>query len=95
MAAVAQIPALTAEAEPIPALDPWAKVMSLECSVTVEIPIPNFNVGDLLRLAAGEIVESFWNDAAEVPLSINGHKIADAQFEALGQRLAIRISEVQ
>lgn len=93
MAAVAQLPIVpmvsAAKQE-----DPWTGVMWLACELTVEIAIPNFTVGDLLKLAPGDVVDSLWNNASEVPLTINEHRIADTNFEAIGQRLAVRISEL-
>ncbi len=94
MAAAVQLPVVPLTAEPIRQEDPWAHVMWLPCELTVEIPIPNLTVGDLLRLASGDVVDSLWNNATEVPLSINEHRIADTNFEAIGQTLAVRVSEL-
>jgi flagellar motor switch/type III secretory pathway protein FliN len=85
---------VTAALQQQPAKDPWADVMWLPCSVTVEIAIPHFTVGDLLRIGAGTVLETLWNQGTEVPLTINGHKVADAHFEAIGRKLAVRIAEV-
>jgi flagellar motor switch/type III secretory pathway protein FliN len=93
MAAAAQIPLVPGASISRPE-DPWAGVMWLACELTVEIAVPNFTVGDLLKLAPGDVVDSLWNNASEVPLTINEHRIADTNFEAIGQRLAVRISEL-
>lgn len=72
----------------------WEQAGLLPCSLSVEIPISGFAVRDLLQLESGTIVESKTANAADVPVFANGQLIGWAEFEVLGQRLAIRLTEL-
>jgi flagellar motor switch protein FliN/FliY len=73
---------------------PWARVENLPCTLTVEIPIPDFRVSDLVRLAPGKIIATRWTVGIDVPLLINGELIAWSEFEIVQSRLAIRLTEL-
>jgi flagellar motor switch protein FliN/FliY len=62
--------------------------------MTVEIPMPNFTVGDLVRLTPGRIIASRWTVGQDVPLRINGELIAWSEFEVVQNRLAVRLTEL-
>ena len=68
--------------------------MTLPCSVTVEVPIPAFTAKDLLHLEAKSLVRSTWAVTANLPMKVNGEMIAWCEFEILGNRLAIRVTEL-
>ncbi len=77
-----------------PELERWADYSWLMCNVNVDIPVKGFNVRQLLRLEPGVVVESSWEQAKELPLHVNGEQIGLAQFDVVGDRLAVRISEL-
>jgi flagellar motor switch protein FliN/FliY len=77
-----------------PTPDPWARVEGLPCVLTVEIPVPNFSVSDLVHLSAGKIVATRWTVGLDVPLLINGELIAWSEFEIVQNRLALRLTEL-
>jgi flagellar motor switch protein FliN/FliY len=77
---------------PVP--DPWARVEGLPCMLTIEIPIPDFKVGDLVLLAPGRIITSRWTVGLDVPLLINGELVAWSEFEIVQARLAVRLTEL-
>ena len=77
-----------------PVADPWARVEGLPCMLTVEIPIPDFKVGDLVLLAPGRIITSRWTVGLDVPLLINGELVAWSEFEIVQARLAVRLTEL-
>ena len=80
---------------PEPAVaDPWAHLEGLPCLLTVEIPVSAFTVGDLVHLAPGRIVATRWVAGLDVPLRINGELIAWSEFEVVGDRLAVRMTEL-
>jgi len=89
-------PASAPAAQPVqPDDDPrWKQVMTLPCSVTVEVPIPGFTAKDLLHLEANSLVRSTWAVTANLPMKVNGEMIAWCEFEILGNRLAIRVTEL-
>jgi flagellar motor switch protein FliN/FliY len=92
-------PAKEAQAEPV-AVAPGApsdlaeKFGWLPCQLSLEIPIVNFSVGDLLRLQRDSIVETACLSTSDIPLRANGLLIAWTEFEVIGNRLALRITEL-
>jgi flagellar motor switch/type III secretory pathway protein FliN len=66
----------------------------LPCQMSIEIPIVNFTVGDLLRLGKESIVETACPSTGDVPLRANGLLVAWTEFEVMGNRLAARITEL-
>ncbi|HVM94595.1 MAG TPA: FliM/FliN family flagellar motor C-terminal domain-containing protein [Terriglobales bacterium] len=74
--------------------DPWTRVEALPCMLSVEIAVPRFTVGDLVRLAAGRLVDTRWTVGADVPLLINGQLIAWSEFEIVNNHVAVRLTEL-
>ncbi len=79
-------------ANPVP--DRWRYALDLACQLTVDISLPGFKVVDLLALRPQSIVRANWQVGADVPLRVNGQLIAWAEFEVVGSRLAVRITEL-
>jgi len=67
---------------------PW-----LPCQAHVEIPVPGFTVGDLLKLAKGDVVLTATSSTKDVPMHINRIPLGSGKFEVVEERLAIRITE--
>lgn len=78
----------------VPAKDPWAQVMELPCHLSVEVKIPNFTVGDLLRLAVSSVLDTRHHDGSHVPVRVNGQMIGWAEFDVINDRLAVRLTEL-
>jgi flagellar motor switch/type III secretory pathway protein FliN len=96
MSEAATQPAVAAP-EPAPQPDGdlrWKQVMGLPCSVAVEIPVPEFTVKRLLDLEIKSVLETKWTTTANLPLKVNGELIAWCEFEVLGNRLAVRLTEL-
>jgi flagellar motor switch/type III secretory pathway protein FliN len=66
----------------------------LPCQLSIEIPVVNFTVGDLLRLGKESIVETACHSTSDIPIKANGLLIARTEFEVIGTRLAVRITEL-
>jgi flagellar motor switch/type III secretory pathway protein FliN len=66
----------------------------LPCVLSIEIPVVNFTVGDLLRLGKESIVETACHSTSDIPLRANGLLVARTEFEVIGSRLAVRITEL-
>jgi flagellar motor switch/type III secretory pathway protein FliN len=66
----------------------------LPCHLSLEIPIVNFTVGDLLRLGKESIVETACASTRDIPLRANGLLIGWTEFEVIGDQLAVRITEL-
>ena len=67
---------------------PW-----LPCTLTLDIPVVRFTIGDLLALTRGSIVETACHHTSDVPLRVNQLLIGWTEFEVIGDRLAVRITD--
>ena len=67
---------------------PW-----LPCTLSVDVPVVQFTIGDLLRLTEGSIVETACHQTSDVPLRVNHLLIGWTEFEVIGDRLAVRITD--
>jgi flagellar motor switch protein FliN/FliY len=74
--------------------DLWQQAGLLPCALSVDVPLMRFTVRDLLQMEPGVIVESKSVNGADVPVFANARLIAWAEFEVVGQRLAIRLTEL-
>jgi len=72
----------------------WAQALMLACRLTVDLPLPGFKVADVLRLQKNTIINSHWGLGTDAPMLVNGKLIASGEFEAVGDHLAIRVTEV-
>ena len=72
----------------------WAHVANLPCHLTVDLPVPEFTVGQLANLAKDSVVDSHWSVSQDVPLRVNGELVALSEFEVLGDKLAVRVTEL-
>jgi len=66
---------------------PW-----LPCTLSLELPVVRFTIGDLLKLTRGSIVETATHHTSDVPLRVNQLLIGWTEFEVVGDRLAVRIT---
>ena len=67
---------------------PW-----LPCTLSLEIPVVRFTIGDLLKLTTGSIVETATHNTSDLPLRVNQLLIGWTEFEVVGDHLAIRITD--
>ncbi len=72
----------------------WRPALALPCQLTVDLPLPHFNVSDLLQLKVGSVVPTNWRLTRDVPLRVNGTLIGWSEFEVVGNRLAVRLTEL-
>ncbi|MGD0632056.1 MAG: FliM/FliN family flagellar motor C-terminal domain-containing protein [Terracidiphilus sp.] len=73
--------------------DPLDSVPWLPCTLSLELPVVRFTIGDLLTLAKGSIVETACHHTSDVPLRVNHLLIGWTEFEVIGDRLAVRITD--
>ncbi len=87
---IAEIPLPETAAGETDRLDrmPW-----LPCTLSVDVPVVQFTIGDLLCLTEGSIVETACNQTSDVPLRVNNLLIGWTEFEVIGDRLAVRITD--
>jgi flagellar motor switch/type III secretory pathway protein FliN len=81
-------------ANPTSAKDPSEIYGWFPCLLSLEIPVSRFTVGDLLRLRVGSIVGTSSHHASDIPLRANGLLIGWTEFEVIGSRVAVRITEL-
>ena len=74
--------------------DPLDSMPWLPCTLTLEVPVVRFTIADLLALAPGAIVETACHHTSDVPLRVNQMLIGWTEFEVLGDKLAVRITEL-
>jgi flagellar motor switch/type III secretory pathway protein FliN len=74
--------------------DPMQRFDWLPCRLSLEIPVSEFTLRELLRLHPGSVVRAAVRTSEEVPLRVNERLIAWIQFEMIGERLAARIMEL-
>jgi flagellar motor switch/type III secretory pathway protein FliN len=72
----------------------WDEAGWLPCLISVDLPVPVFTVRDLLQLDIGAILETKIADGADVPVMVNAQLIGWAEFEIVGQKLAVRMTEL-
>ncbi len=72
----------------------WQPLMHLPCDLTVDLLVPDFRAADLLQLQLGSIVGTGWQIVRDVPLRVNGTLIGWSEFEVVGNRLAVRLTEL-
>ena len=68
---------------------PW-----LPCTVSLEISLDGFTIGDLSNLARGSVVSTACRRNSELPLYVNGQLIGWSELEVIDDRLAVRITEI-
>jgi flagellar motor switch/type III secretory pathway protein FliN len=67
---------------------PW-----LPCTLSLELPVVGFTIGDLLRLTKGSIVETATHHTSDLPLRVNQLLMGWTEFDVVGDRLAVRITD--
>ncbi|MGH9412364.1 MAG: FliM/FliN family flagellar motor switch protein [Terriglobales bacterium] len=75
-------------------LDRWTDLQWLPCNLEVRLSVPHFTVGDVLRMAPQAVVETQWQQNADVPVRANGQLLAWAEFEGVDEKLAVRITRL-
>ncbi|MGA7216957.1 MAG: FliM/FliN family flagellar motor C-terminal domain-containing protein [Candidatus Sulfotelmatobacter sp.] len=72
----------------------WKPALELPCDLLVDLPLPNFKVADLLKLRPGSVIDARWRVGRDVPLRLNGTLIGWIEFEVMGEKLAVRLTEL-
>ena len=75
-------------------LDPCDILPWLPCTLALDIPVVKFSVGDLLNLHIGSIVETAYHQSSDLPLRVNGQLVGWTEFEVVGERLAVRLTDL-
>jgi len=74
--------------------DEWGALVDLPCALTLDLAIPEIRVRDLIELDTDSVLDTGWIQSKDVPVRVNGRFIGWAEFEVVGERLAVRITEL-
>ena len=74
--------------------DPGEVLPWLPCTLALDIPVVKFTVADLLKLSKGAIVETAYHQSSDLPLRVNGQLVGWTEFEVVGERLAVRLTDL-
>ena len=77
-----------------PETEAWTQAQRLPCRLSVELAVPGFTVGDLLRLDATAVFDTQVAEGARVPVKVNGQMVGRGEFDVVGERLAVRLVDV-
>ena len=68
---------------------PW-----LPCKISLEIPVAGFTISDLFNLEKGSIVETAYHHTSDIPIRVNQLLLGWTEFDVIGDRLAVRITDL-
>ena len=74
--------------------DPAEVLPWLPCTVSLDIPLERFTIGDLSKLAKDSVLSTSCARNSDVPLYVNGQLIGWTEIEVIDDRLAVRITEI-
>jgi flagellar motor switch protein FliN/FliY len=72
----------------------WSPLSRMTVATAAGIPLSGFKIGDLLRLAPGQIVESKWSHTDDIPLKAGRVQVAWTEFEVVDQHLMVRLTRL-
>ncbi len=79
--------------KPVPQ-DPAEFLPWLPCTLALDLPVVKFTVRDLLHLTKGSVVETAYHQSSDLPLRVNGQLVGWTEFEVVGDRLAVRLTDL-
>jgi flagellar motor switch/type III secretory pathway protein FliN len=72
----------------------WEEAGWLPCQMSVDLPVHNFSVRDLLELSVGSLVQTEWKSGGDAPLRANGQQFGWVEFEQLGDSVGVRLTDL-
>jgi len=78
-----------------PAPDEWENALNWSCTLSVVMPMPRITVRDLMQLEVNSILDTRESEEAALPIWVNGAMIGWAEFDVVGDRLAIRVTDLR
>jgi flagellar motor switch/type III secretory pathway protein FliN len=71
----------------------WEQLAELWCCLTVDLPVPDVTVADILHLLPGKVLNTGWKTNRDLPLLVNGRRLGGGEFDAATETLGVRITE--
>lgn len=72
--------------------DLLARAYDLPCTLVLEVAAVDFTVGVLMDLRAGAIVKTTAQHNEDIMLKVNGQTVGLAEFDVVGDKLAVRLT---
>jgi flagellar motor switch protein FliM len=72
----------------------WPMISRLPVILAVNIPLSGFKVSDLLNLRCGQTIVSAWAATEELPMKAGALQLSWGEFEAVGERMALRLTRL-
>ncbi len=72
----------------------WPILSRLSVLLVVHVHLDKMKVRDLLQLKPQQILTSSWSSTGDVPLAIGEVRLAWSEFEVMGQRIGVRITQL-
>ena len=66
----------------------------LPVELEVAVPVREFRVRDLVRLGAGQVIETQWGHTRDMPLWAGDVQMAWSEFEVVETKLAVRVTRL-
>jgi flagellar motor switch/type III secretory pathway protein FliN len=74
--------------------DAWREARWLPCQLRAEAHVEAFTMGDLMRVEVGSIVDSGIPLETDVAVTVNGACVGYGKLDLVGEKLAIRLTEL-
>lgn len=68
------------------------RAYDLPCTLVLEVPAIDFTVGSLMSLQTGTIVQTVAQHNEDIMLKVNGQIVGLAEFDVVGDKLAVRLT---
>jgi flagellar motor switch/type III secretory pathway protein FliN len=73
----------------------WNEAQWLPCSLSVALQVPKLTVGDLLDMELDSVIDCRVSEDTPLPVWVNEAIVGWAQFDVVGKRLAVRITQLR
>jgi flagellar motor switch/type III secretory pathway protein FliN len=72
----------------------WEEAGWLPCDLSVELPVRDLSVRDLLGLSIGSLVQTEWKSGQDAPVRVNGRQVGWVEIEQMGESVGVRLTEL-
>jgi len=73
----------------------WNEAQWLPCKLSVAFQVPKLTVGDLLDMELDSVIDCRVREDTPLPIWVNEVVVGWAEFDVVGKRLAVRITELR
>jgi len=73
----------------------WNEAQWLPCRLSVALQVPKLTVGDLLDMELDSVIDCRVSEDTPLPVWVNEVIVGWAEFDVVGKRRAVRITELR